>query len=54
LLSRFAPQTRRLLDQPGLGAVTRQNLGLTFGNLSKIGFKRFDDATVKRTSRLAQ
>jgi hypothetical protein len=30
-LSSFAPQAYGLLDQTGLGAVTRQQLGLTFG-----------------------
>jgi hypothetical protein len=34
--------------------MARQNLRLTFGNLGKMAFKRFDDATVKRASRLAQ
>ena len=29
-LARLAPQTRGLLDQPGFGAVKRQDLGLAF------------------------
>ena len=53
-LSRLAPQARRLLDQPGLGAVTRQQLGLVLGNLRELAFKSFGDASMKRASRLAQ
>ena len=53
-LSRFAPQARRLLDQPGFGAVTRQQLRLVLGNLGELAFEGFSDASVKRASRLAQ
>ena len=53
-LSRLAPQARGLLDQPGLGAVTRQQLGLALGNLGELAFKGFGDTGVKRASRLAQ
>ena len=40
-LSRFAPQARGLLDQSGLGAVTRQQFGLVFGDLGELTFKTF-------------
>ena len=40
-LSRLAPQARGLLDQPSLGAVTRQQLGLAFGNVSETGSQVF-------------
>ena len=53
-LSRFAPQARGLLDQPSLGAVTRQQLRLALGNLGELAFEGFGDAGVKRASRLAQ
>ena len=53
-LSRFAPQARGLLDQPGLGAVTRQQLRLALGDLGELAFEGFGDASVKRASRLAQ
>ena len=53
-LSRFAPKARGLLDQPGFGAVTRQNLRLVLGDVSEVAFERFGDASVQRTSRLAQ
>ena len=53
-LSRFAPQVRGLLDQPGLGAVTRQQLRLVLGDLRELAFKGFGDTGVKRASRLAQ
>ena len=53
-LSRFAPQARGLLDQPSLGAVTRQQFGLVLGNLGELAFESFGDAGVKRASRLAQ
>ena len=53
-LSRFAPQTRGLLDQPGLGAVTRQQLRLVLSNVSELVLESFGDASVKRASRLAQ
>ena len=42
--SGFAPQRRRFLDQPRLGAVTRQQLGLIFGRCPRTdfqGFRRF-------------
>ena len=53
-LSRLAPQARGLLDQAGLGAVTRQQFRLVLGNLSELAFKCFGDAGVQRASRLAQ
>src|SRR5258706_13923980 len=53
-LSRFAPQAHRLLDQSGLGAMARQQLRLTLGDLRKVAFKGLGDAGMKRTSRLAQ
>ena len=53
-LSRLAPQAHRLLDQPGLGAVTRQQLGLALGDLGELAFECFGDASMKRPSRLAQ
>ena len=53
-LTGLAPQARGLLDQPSLGAVTRQQFRLTLGNLRKLALKGFGDASVKRTSRLAQ
>ena len=53
-LSRLAPEARRLLDQPGLGAVTRQQLGLVLGNLRELAFEGFGDAGMKRAARLAQ
>ena len=53
-LSGFAPKARCLLDQAGLGAVTRQQLRLALGNLGELAFKNFGDASVKRASRLAQ
>jgi hypothetical protein len=52
--SRFAPQARGLLDQAGLGAVTRQQLGLVLGDLGELAFKRFEDTGMKRASRLTQ
>ena len=53
-LSRFAPQSRSLLDQTCLGAVTRQQLWLVLGNLGELAFKGFSNACVKRASRLAK
>ena len=53
-LSRFAPQARSLLDQAGLGAVTRQQLRLVLGDFRELAFEGFGDAGVKRASRLAQ
>ena len=53
-LSRLAPQARGLLDQPGLGAVTRQQFRLALGDLGELAFEGFGDAGVKRASRLAQ
>ena len=52
-LSRFAPKARRLLDQSGLGAMTRQKLRLALGNVGELAFKGFGDTGVKRASRLA-
>ena len=53
-LPRFAPQTRSLLDLPGLGAVARQQLRLALGHLRELAFEGFSDTGVKRASRLAQ
>ena len=53
-LSRLAPEARSLLDQPSLGAVTRQQFGLALGDLRELAFKSFGDAGVERASRLAQ
>ena len=53
-LSSLAPQSRSLLDQSGLGAVTRQQFGLVLGNLGELALESFGDASVKRASRLAQ
>ena len=53
-LSRLAPKTRGLLDQPGLSAVARQELGLALGDVGELAFEGFGDAGVKRASRLAQ
>ena len=38
-LSSFAPQARSLLDQSGLGAVTRKQFGLVLGNLGELAFE---------------
>src|SRR5271166_2987752 len=51
-LSRFAPKESGLLDQTGLGAVTRQKLGLALGNRGELALKGFGDAGVKGASRL--
>ena len=53
-LSGFAPKARGLLDQPSFGAVTRQNLRLVLSDVSEVAFEGFGDASVQRTSRLAQ
>src|SRR4029077_14477988 len=53
-LSRFAPQPRGFLDLPGLGAVTRQQLGLLLGDLRELTFEGFGDSSMKCASRLAQ
>jgi hypothetical protein len=37
-LSRLSPETPSFLDQPCLGAVTRQQLGLVLGNIGKLTF----------------
>src|SRR5262249_56466422 len=52
-LSRFAPEARGLLDQAGLGAVTRQQLRLTLGDIHELALECFGDTGVKRASRLA-
>ena len=44
----------RLLDQPRLSAVPRQQFWLGFGNIYKLTFECFSDASVKRTVLLAQ
>ena len=46
-LFRFAPQIDGLLDQPSLGAVTRQKLRLILGNLRKLAFEGLSDSAVK-------
>ena len=53
-LTRLAPQARRLLGQPGLGAVTRQQLGLVLCDLGELAFQNFGNARVQPASRLAQ
>jgi hypothetical protein len=53
-LSRLAPQAHGLLDQPGLGAVMRQDLRPALGSFSELAFKGFSDPGVKRASQLAQ
>jgi hypothetical protein len=50
-LSSFAPQVGGLLDQAGLGAVTRQKLRLVLGELALQGL---GNTSVKGASRLAQ
>ena len=52
--SGFAPQRRGFLDLPRLGAVTRQQLGLTLGDVRKLALEGFGDARVKGASRLPQ
>src|SRR5215467_9183644 len=49
-----APKTRSFLDQAGLSAVMRQQLGMAFGNLRKLALQGLRDTGVKRPSRLAQ
>src|SRR5215471_14220166 len=53
-LSRSAPEARGLLDQAGLGAVTRQQLRLTLGDIRELAPECFGDTSVKRASWLAQ
>jgi hypothetical protein len=53
-LSGFAPQARGLLDQPCLGAVTRQQFGLGLGDVRELTLEGFGDTSVQRTSSLAQ
>ena len=53
-LSGFAPQACGLLDQPSLGAMTRQQLWLVFGNLSELILDCFGNTSVQRPSRLTQ
>src|SRR4029077_4182830 len=53
-LSGFAPKAHGLFDQPGFGAVARQNLRLVLSDVSEAAFEGFGDASVQRTSRLAQ
>ena len=53
-MSRFTPEARCLFDQTGLSAMTRQQFWLVLGNLDEFAFERFGDASVQRTSRLAQ
>jgi hypothetical protein len=53
-LSRFAPEACGLFDQAGLGAVTRQQLRLTLGDIRELALECFGDTGVKRASRLAQ
>ena len=53
-LSGFAPKARGLFDQPSFGAVTRQNLRLVLSNVREVPFESFGNASVQRTSRLAQ
>src|SRR5262249_41130369 len=43
-LSGFVPQARGLLGQTGLAAVTREDLGLTVGNLRELALDGFGDA----------
>ena len=50
----FAPKARGLFDQPGFSAVARQNLRLVLSDVSEAAFQGFGDASVQRTSRLAQ
>ena len=50
----LCPTSRGLLDQTGLGTMTRQQLGRAFGNLNELVFKGFGDVGVKRPSRFAQ
>src|SRR5262245_4423731 len=52
--SGFAPKCCGSLHLPGLGAVTRQQLGLILGELCELTFQGFGDSGMKRTSRLAQ
>jgi hypothetical protein len=41
-------------SQTGFGAVMREQLGLAFGNVSKLALKCFSNTGVKSASRLAQ
>jgi hypothetical protein len=49
-LSRLAPQVRGLLDQPSLGAVSRQQFRLVLGDFGKLTFKSFGNTSVQRTT----
>src|SRR4029077_890161 len=53
-LSGFAPKACGLFDQPGFGAVARQNLRLVLSDVREVLFESFGNASVQRTSRLAQ
>ena len=50
----LAPQARGLLDQPGLGAVTRQQLRLALGDRRELALEGFGDAGMQRAARFAQ
>ena len=43
----FAPQVSGFFNLPGLGPVTRQQLGLVFGNLSELALKCEREARVE-------
>jgi hypothetical protein len=53
-LSRFPPKSHGFFNQASLCAVTRHKLGLVLGNLGKLGFEDFGDASMKRAPRLPQ
>jgi hypothetical protein len=53
-LTRLAPQTYGFVDQPGLGAMMRQQLRLALGDLSEPALEGFGDTGVKRPARLTQ
>ncbi len=53
-LPRLAPKARSLLGQPGICAVARQNLRLVLSDVREVPFEGFGNASVQRTSRLAQ
>ena len=53
-LPRLAPQVGRLLDQPRLGVVTRQQLRLALGDICKLAFEGIADTGMKRPSRLGE
>ena len=50
----LCPKTRGLLDQPSLGAVTRQQFRLVLSDLGEVAFEGLGNAGVQRASRLAQ